>query len=132
MSAKRHNFFANWQAKIICFLLALATVFVVTYGLQQKREVKLPLEVNLPANGYKAVSLIPTEVTLVIQGTEDKIYMVNADNFSLSADFTNVSHEGVCSVPVNIQFNGSSDALDFSQITLYTDPATVRIYFEKQ
>lgn len=129
---KDQGFFSNWQAKLVSFLLAVATVFLVTFGFQQKREIKLPINVVLPQSEYKAVSLIPTDAVLIVQGTEDRIYMLNADLFSITADFSNVDHEGVSSVPVVIEYDAPTDAFDFSEISFYTDPASVRIYFEKQ
>ena len=129
---KEQGFFSNWQAKLVCFLLAVATVYLVMFGFQQKREIRLPLTVVLPESEYKAISLIPEEAVLVVQGTEDRIYMLNADMFSISADFTNVDHEGVSSVPVIIKYDAPKDSFDFSEISLYTEPSNVRIYFEKQ
>jgi len=129
---KDQGFFSNWQAKLVSFLLAVATVYLVVFGFQQKREIKLPITVILPQSEYKAISLLPQEAVLVVQGTEDKIYMLNADLFSITADFSSVDHEGVSSVPVTIKYDAPVEALDFSSISLYTEPASVRIYFEKQ
>lgn len=127
----RRGIFANWQVKLICFLLAVATIYIISFSVQQKRRISLPLTVILPEDGYKAVSIIPDEVTLVVQGTEDRIYMLNAQRFKVSADFSGANREGVMSVPVEIGYDAPPDAIDFSEVTLYTEPASVRIYFEK-
>ncbi|MGX8685192.1 MAG: hypothetical protein ACSW73_00030 [Spirochaetales bacterium] len=129
---KDQGFFSNWQAKLVSFLLAVATVYLVVFGFQQRREITLPLTVILPETEYEAISLIPQEAVLVVQGTEERIYMLNADRFSITADFSKVDHEGVSSVPVTIKYDAPSEAFDLSKISLFTEPASVRIYFEKK
>jgi len=129
-SGKGGGIFADWGIKLLCFILAVVTVYVIQFGLSQKRTIKLPLNIIMPET-YKAVSIIPQSVDLVIQGTEDRIYMINADEISVYADFSSVNHNGVASVPVRIDLQSPTGLIDLSQITLYTNPSSVKIYFEK-
>jgi len=129
MKKKLTGFFADFHIKLLCFLFALGTVFLISYGVQSKRVITLPLEVVLPT-GYKAVSYIPDRADVIVQGTEDRIYMVNAEKFSVKADFTAVNKTGVSAVPVIISYDGSEDSLNFSEITVYSTPSTVKVYFE--
>lgn len=125
------NIFYNWQAKIICFLLAVVVYFVLFFSSTGSRKMSFPISVSLPEN-YVATSNIPKTVELIIQGSEEVIYLINAENLSVSADFSNVSHDGIWAVPVIISNNGLSDYIDLSDVTIYTSPANVRVYFEKK
>lgn len=130
MKKKLSGFFADFHIKLLCFLFALGTMFLISYGVQSKRVITLPLEVVMPS-GYKAVSYIPDRADVIVQGTEDRIYMVNAEKFSVRADFTGVNKSGVSSVPVTISYDGSYDSLNFSEVTVYSSPSVVKIYFEE-
>ena len=120
--------FYNWQIKIICFLLAVLVYFVLVFSIQSSRTMTLPLTVTLPEN-YIAESNIPTTVELVIQGTEDRIYMIDVSNLSVSADFTTVNHEGVNYAPVVIETGELEKYIDTSVISIYTKPSQVKVYF---
>lgn len=128
---KDSGILSHWQVKICCFLLAILTFFIFFYSGQTKRTITLPLEVKLPEN-YVAISNIPQSVDLVIRGQESKIYMIDASCFSLSADFSKVSTTGVSSVYVNIDSHLLPEYADLTDISIYTDPSWVRIYFEEK
>ena len=120
--------FYNWQIKIICFLLAVLVYFVLVYSIQSSRVITLPLEVTLPED-YVAESNVPVSVDLVIQGTEDRIYMIDVSRFSVSADFSTVNREGVNYAVVNIETGEREKYIDLSEISIYTRPAQVKVYF---
>ncbi len=120
--------FYNWQAKIICFLLAVLVYFVLVFSIQTSRTMTLPLKVTLPAE-YQADSIVPDSVELVIQGTEDRIYMIDVSNISVSADFSTVNHEGVSYAVVNIDTGELEKYIDTSVISIYTKPSQVKVYF---
>lgn len=120
--------FYNWQIKIICFLLAVLVYFVLVYSIQSSRVITLPLEVTLPED-YVAESNVPVSVDLVIQGTEDRIYMIDVSRFSVSADFSTVNREGVNYAVVNIETGELEKYIDLSEISIYTRPSQVKVYF---
>ena len=120
--------FYNWQVKIICFLLAVLIYFVLVFSIQTSRSMTLPLSVTLPAE-YRADSIVPDSVELVIQGTEDRIYMIDVSNISVSADFSTVNHEGVSYAVVNIDTGELEKYIDTSVISIYTKPSQVKVYF---
>ena len=120
--------FYNWQIKIICFLLAVLVYFVLFYSIETSRTMTLPLTVTLPQD-YTAESNIPTSVELVIQGTEDQIYMIDVSGMSVSADFSNVNHDGVNYAPVVIETGELEKYIDTSVISIYTRPSQVKVYF---
>jgi GH25 family lysozyme M1 (1,4-beta-N-acetylmuramidase) len=120
--------FYNWQIKIICFLLAVLVYFLLFYSIESSRTMTLPLTVTLPEN-YTAESNIPTTVDLVIQGTEDQIYMIDVSGITVSADFSTVSHEGVNYAPVAIETGELGKYIDTSVISIYTKPSQVKVYF---
>lgn len=122
--------FKNWQVKIVCLLIAIAVYFIASYAIQQKREITIPLNVILPTE-YHATSIIPDSVNVIIMGTEDQIYMVDTSSLKASADFSRVDREGVSSVPVVVDKSVYKDIISLDNITIYTEPASVRIYFEK-
>lgn len=122
---------SNWKIKVICFLLAALTYVVAAYGVQQQRRLTLPVDIKMPDN-YVAVSNIPSEVELVIQGSEERIYMLKPETIKLSADFSNAGSEGVMSAPVSIDLSGLDKLADLSSISIFTEPSVLKIYFEKR
>ena len=120
----------NWQVKIICLLLAVLVYFVLLFSIQSSRSMTLPLKVTLP-DGYRAESTIPKSVELVIQGTEDQIFMIDPAKISVSADFTTVNREGVNYAVVEIDTGDLTSYIDTTALSIFTRPSQVKIYFSK-
>ena len=120
--------FYNWQAKIISFLLAVFVYFILMFSIQNSRTISLPVEVIMP-NGYVATSNVPTSIDLVIQGTEDQIYLVDVSKISLKVDFSMVDRVGVSYATVQINMEDLASYVDTSAISIYTKPSQVRVYF---
>ena len=120
----------NWQVKIICLLLAVLVYLVLLFSIQSSRSMTLPLKVTLP-DGYKAESTIPKSVELVIQGTEDQIFMIDPTKISVSADFTTVNREGVNYAVVEIDTGDLTSYIDTTALSIFTRPSQVKIYFSK-
>ena len=122
--------FYNWQIKILCFLLAAMVYFILVFSIQTSRTITLPVEVRLPS-AYRADSNIPTEVDLVIQGTEDQIYLIDASEISLFVDFSTVNREGVNYATVQIDTGEMAKYVDLSAISIYTKPSQLKVYFSE-
>ncbi len=120
----------NWQVKIICLLLAVLVYLVLLFSIQSSRSMTLPLKVTLP-DGYKAESTIPKSVELVIQGTEDQIFMIDPAKISVSADFTTVNREGVNYAVVEIDTGELTSYIDTTALSIFTRPSQVKIFFSK-
>ena len=122
--------FYNWQAKILCFLIAVLVYFVLVFSIQTSRKVTLPVEVIMPTT-YEAQSNVPKSVELVIQGTEDQIFMIDPAKISVSADFTTVNREGVNYAVVEIDTGDLTSYIDTTALSIFTRPSQVKIYFSK-
>ena len=120
----------NWKVLTFSFLLAVLVFIAADFLIQETRTVTIPLEVILP-EGFVATSNIPNQVDLKIRGTEDRIYMVDVERIGVSADFSSVMQAGVASVPVRVDLSYYSNILDKAQVSFFTDPAYVRVYFEE-
>lgn len=120
--------FYNWQIKLICFILAIFVYFVLVFSIQTSRKVSLPVEVKLPA-GYTATSNIPSSIDLIIQGTEDQIYMIDASSIYLTVDFSTVNRDGINYATVEIDTGDLQKYVNTSEISIYTKPSQVRVYF---
>ena len=118
----------NWQVKIICLLLAVLVYFVLLFSIQSSRSMTLPLSVTLPKD-YKAESTIPKSVELVIQGTEDQIFMIDPSMISVSADFSTVNREGVSYSVVEIDAGDLASYIDTTALSIFTRPSQVKVYF---
>ena len=120
--------FYNWQIKILCFIFAVLVYFVLVFSIQTERTVTLPVSVTMPEM-YRAESNVPSTVSLVLQGTEDQIYLIDVSEISLSADFSYVNREGVSYATVNIDTRGLEDHVDLSKIHIFTKPSQLKVYF---
>ncbi len=120
--------FYNWQAKILCFLFAVLVYFLLVFSIQTERTVTLPVSVTMPEI-YRAESNVPSSLKLVIQGTEDQIYMIDVSQISLSADFSHVNREGVNYAVVNIDTHRLEEHVDLSKIHIFTEPSQIKVYF---
>lgn len=118
----------NWQVKIICLLLAVLVYFVLLFSIQSSRSMTLPLTVTLPKD-YKAESTIPKSVELVIQGTEDQIFMIDPSMISVSADFSTVNREGVSYAVVEVDAGDLASYIDTTALSIFTRPSQVKVYF---
>ena len=118
----------NWQVKIICLLLAVLVYFVLLFSIQSSRSMTLPLSVTLPKD-YKAESTIPKSVELVIQGTEDQIFMIDPSMISVSADFSTVNREGVSYAVVEVDAGDLASYIDTTALSIFTRPSQVKVYF---
>ena len=123
--------FYNWQVKIISFLLAVLVYFILVFSIQSSRTVSLPVEVILPKE-YVATSNVPKNIDLVIQGTEDQIYLIDVSKISLKVDFSTVNREGVSYATVQILSEDLDSYIDTSAISIYTKPSQVRVYFNNK
>lgn len=128
--SKTHGFFSDWQVKFICLILAVLVYFCFSFGMPSERKVTMPLSVILPED-LKVTSIIPESVDVVVRGNESQIYMVDVSRIKLYADFSNVSNEGVASAPVVIDYSALLDYISIADLTIYTEPSLVKLYFEK-
>ena len=119
--------FYNWQAKIISFLLAVFVYFILMFSIQNSRTIALPVEVVMP-EGYVATSNVPSSIDLVIQGTEDQIYLIDVSKIMLKVDFSMVDREGISYATVQIDINELASYIDTSAVSIYTKPSQVRVY----
>ena len=128
----RSKFFSkllyNWQVKVLCFLLAAFTYFVLVFSIQTTRTVALPVEVTMPAS-YTATSTVPSQIDLVLQGTEDQIYLIDTSKIVLKVDFSHVNREGVNYADIRIDTGALGDYVDLSAISIYTRPSQMKVYF---
>ncbi len=128
----RSKFFSkllyNWQVKVLCFLLAAFTYFVLVFSIQTTRTVALPVEVTMPSS-YTATSTVPSQIDLVLQGTEDQIYLIYTSKIVLRVDFSHVNREGVNYADIKIDTGALGDYVDLSAISIYTQPSQMKVYF---
>lgn len=122
-------FLTKWKICTLCFLFALALYIAVYFSGSAEREIAMPLEVILP-EGFEASSLLPTEATVVIKGRERQIYMLDVSRLRLFADFSRVDRKGVAAVPVMIDYADMLNYVNLSDLSIFTNPAIVKIYFE--
>ncbi len=120
--------FYNWQIKLLCFLLAVFMYFFLGQVLQETRTVTLPLNVVLPEN-YKADSIVPDSVELEIRGKENQVYMIDPAKVTITVDFSKVSQEGVSIAPVVVTMGDQEEILDFSSLSVSTNPSQIKVYF---
>lgn len=120
--------FYNWQVKILCFIFSVLVYFVLVFSIQTERKVTLPITVTMP-EFYSAESNVPASVNLVIQGTEDQIYLIDVSEISLSADFSYVNREGVNYAVVKIDTHDLGNHVDLSKINIFTEPSQLKVYF---
>ncbi len=118
----------NWPIKVFSFLLALFIFIIIHFTTFTSREVEVPLRVIFPT-GYTAVSTVPESVTLIFQGKDASISKIRTDAVETIADFSLVREEGVSEQRVQLIYDSSLFDIEFS---VTSDPATVKIYYEKE
>lgn len=127
-SSKFSSIVGNWVVKVLSFLSALLIVLAIRFWSVNGRTVTIPLEVKLPET-YKAVSLVPSTVDIVITGSNKIIYLVDPVLIHATADFSNVDDEGISRVRVELSYN--DDIYTKNSLTLSAKPESVRILFKK-
>ena len=124
-----NRMFANWGIKILCFLVALITVFAVEFANITSRMVTIPVSVMLP-EGMKADSLVPETVDIMISGDENIIYLVDPAGVKAYADFSDCRKEGICRVPVLLEYN--QDIYANNRLSVKAVPSSLRILFSEE
>ncbi len=117
----------NWVPKIFSFLIALFIVLAVKLLNITDRVVTLPLQVTLPEN-LSPASLVPDTVEIAISGPDSIIYLVNPDEITASADFSEVTAPGITRVPVELEYH--TNIFTEESLTITSRPTSVRILFE--
>ena len=118
----------NWVAKVFSFIIALAIVVSVRFLNVNDRVVTVPLDVTLPES-YRAASLVPDTVDIVITGSDSIIYLVDPEGIEASADFSAVDGAGIVRVPVGLSY--PDDIYTRDGLTVSAHPSSVRILFEE-
>ena len=118
----------NWVAKIFSILIALFIVISVRFLNVNDRVVTVPLDVTLPES-YRAASLVPDTVDIVITGSDSIIYLVDPEGIEASADFSAVDGAGIVRVPVGLSY--PDDIYTRDGLTVSARPSSVRILFEE-
>lgn len=118
----------NWVAKVFSFIIALAIVVSVRFLNVNDRVVTVPLDVTLPES-YRAASLVPDTVDIVITGSDSIIYLVDPEGIEASADFSAVDGAGIVRVPVGLSY--PDDIYTRDGLTVCARPSSVRILFEE-
>ncbi len=118
----------NWVAKVFSFIIALAIVVSVRFLNVNDRVVTVPLDVTLPES-YRAASLVPDTVDIVITGSDSIIYLVDPEGIEASADFSAVDGAGIVRVPVGLSY--PDDIYTRDGLTVSARPSSVRILFEE-
>lgn len=123
------RFFRNWQVKILCFIFAVFIYAMVAFESMGERTVTMPLSIVMP-EGYEPTSLVPETASVVIRGSEKQIYLVDVSRVKLYADFSDVHESGVASAAVNVDYTDLLDYIGFTDISIFTKPSVIKIYFE--
>ena len=113
-----------------CFLFSAGLFVGIYFSGSAERVVEMPLNVTMP-QGYVASSLVPVSAEVVIKGREERIYMIDVSNIELNADFSAVDRVGVVTVPVVIDYKDMLEYINMADVSIFTKPATVKIYFDK-
>lgn len=121
--------FINWKALILCFLFAIVVSVIINFSGQMERHVSMPLEIIMP-DGVGPTSIVPSNADVVIKGSEKQIYMVKTDKLKLFADFSDVKNQGVATAAVQIDYSDLLDYIDTSEVSIFTKPSIIKIYFE--
>ena len=122
-------FLIRWKIIIICFLFALSLYVAFYFSGRAERHIAMPLQLILP-EGFEVGSLMPEDAEVVIKGRETQIYMIDVDKIHLYADFSKVERKGVAAVPVVIDYEDMLDYVNLADLSIFTSPAMVKIYFE--
>lgn len=121
--------FRDWQVKILCLIFAAFIYIMVAFESQGERVVTMPLEIIMP-QGYQPTSIVPETASVVVRGSEKQIYLVDMSRVKLYADFSDVQSSGVASAAVNVDYTELLDYIGFTDISIFTRPSVIKIYFE--
>jgi hypothetical protein len=117
----------QWQAKLVCVLLAFSCYFLVNFISYTDRQVVIPLEVVFPAD-FESESLVPNSITININGSDSIIYLIDPALVKASVDFSNVDKIGISRRTVVLNYD--DEVFDKGEIKVSAVPETIRIAFK--
>ena len=115
----------NWPAKIFSLVAAILIFLVIQVSIASERSFYIPLEVVIPQQ-YQVETSFPSQVKVTVSGPEDEIFRIIPEQISGSADFSDVSTEGVHARAVVLdtkQVVGVSP-----MVTFLPEPESVKIF----
>lgn len=122
------SFTSGIAPKIFALLAAIVVFFIIEYFQIIDRKVVIPLEVILPESGeIEPESLVPTNIEILISGSDRLVYLVEPDKIQAVADFSKVTEPGIARIPVELKYD--MDVFDRAEIIVTAAKPVVRILF---
>ncbi len=127
-NSKLVSFSSGIAPKIFALLGAIVVFFIIEYFQIIDRKVVIPLQVILPeSQEIEPESLVPTNIEILISGSDSIVYLVEPDKIKATADFSNVTEPGIARIPVQLTYD--MDVFDRAEIVVTAAKPVVRILF---
>ena len=116
----------NWQAKVICFGLALGLYVVHITSLLDRKTYTVPLKV-VADGGMYPMSDYPEYVRITVRSTAENIAETLQSDFTATIDLTKYEKEGSFSVPVSVHLSPKLLLMDPFEIKLNPESVSMRL-----
>lgn len=126
----RDKLLHNWQAKVICLVIAVIVYFFHQISGYVKESFVLPLNVDGESIMAPSEQMHVQNIKLSVRGKTEDIQRLDADNFYAYVDISSVTKAGKNKLPVLIRADESVTGLESVEIT--TKPEYVEILFDER
>ena len=116
----------NWQAKVICFGLALGLYVVHITSLLDRKTYTVPLKV-VADGGMYPMSDYPEYVRITVRSTAENIAETLQSDFTATIDLTKYEKEGSFSIPVSVHLSPKLLLMDPFEIKLNPESVSMRL-----
>ncbi|MBC6720203.1 YbbR-like domain-containing protein [Treponema sp. Marseille-Q4130] len=116
----------NWQAKVICFGLALGLYVVHITSILDRKTYTVPLKV-VADGGMYPMSDYPEYVRITVRSTAENIAETLQSDFTATIDLTKYEKEGSFSVPVSVHLSPKLLLMDPFEIKLNPESVSMRL-----
>ncbi|MGI0530514.1 CdaR family protein [Treponema socranskii] len=116
----------NWQAKVICFGLALGLYVVHITSILDRKTYTVPLKV-VADGGMYPMSDYPEYVRITVRSTAENIAETLQSDFTATIDLTKYEKEGSFSIPVSVHLSPKLLLMDPFEIKLNPESVSMRL-----
>jgi len=132
------RFFKDWSVKMLCLVCAIVLYFMIGYVSFAQRIVEIPLDLRLP-QGYSAQNILPSSITLKMEGENSIIYLIAPNEIQAICDFSevpeNILEESIqkkepLEAKVNLIYDTGIIKVG-SELTFTVEPDVVKVLFKR-
>lgn len=116
----------NWQAKAVCFVIALFLYIFNQQSGVSSRTIKTNVAIETDS-GFKPAEAFNTSISLSLRGKKENISTLSSEDFEAYLDFSYVAKDGKYDFPVMLKLSAAAAAINPLEIKVIPEKITLNV-----